>query len=259
MDVNVSIVIPCLNEAQRLSTLEKGLKEFINAWRHEYEIIIVDDGSTDDTSNKVIQNNFFKMLMNKGVLNLITFKQNKGKGAALKAGVLETNGDFVLTMDADISTHPLEIINWKKKLKGMFDKNAIVIASRTHKHSTLIEKKHRKIIGLIFNYVVRLITGLNIKDSQCGFKLYPREIGKNLFANLHTNGWAHDVEILCRAKQLNIRIIEQPVHWTVKDDSKIRVLGDSLKMFLQILRIRIQILNKPFQPYEKQEEVQEIV
>jgi dolichyl-phosphate beta-glucosyltransferase len=249
--VKISIVIPCYNEAERLSQLEEGLKEFIASWGHEYEIIIVDDGSTDETSKQIQSNEYFNKLKQDGVFTFITLPENEGKGGALKAGVLDASGDFILTMDADISTHPLEIVNWKNQLNGSFGSNSIIIASRTHRGSTLIEKKHRKIIGLIFNFLVRKITSLSVRDSQCGFKLYPKSVAQDLFFNLQTNGWAHDVELLCRAKQQQINIIEQPIHWTVKDNSKIHILSDSLKMLFQIMRIRIQILNNPFRKYER--------
>lgn len=235
----MSIIIPCFNENNHIPTLIAALEEFISKWFSNYEIIIVNDGSTDNTSLSIENSDFFNQLKKTEHFQYVKLNKNKGKGGALKAGVDRASGDYILTMDADISTHPLELINWT------FDKNSIIIASRAHKNSQLKEKKYRKFIGIVFNFLVRKITGINVRDSQCGFKLYPGSIAKTLFSNLITDGWAHDVEILCRAKQSGIEIIEMPIKWTVKNDSKVKVLSDSIKMFLQILKIKLFILKKP--------------
>lgn len=234
----ISIVIPCYNEENRIYLLEKALEDFLLRNFFQTQIILVNDGSTDETINKIKSSVFFRSLADKENFLLIDIHKNKGKGAAIREGVMQANGEFVLTLDADISTHPNELINWQNILNKPFEPKEIIIASRTHPDSILTEKYFRKITGFVFNFFVRKITNINFRDSQCGFKLYPSDIGKKLFNNLTEYGWAHDVEILTKAQILSIPIREMPVHWIVRDKSKVNVFIDSFKMIYQVIKIK---------------------
>lgn len=241
--ISLSIVIPCYNEEARLSILEDALQDLCALNYFELEIIIVDDGSSDQTSAKVQSSPFLNQFRESNHFIFVSLPDNKGKGGALREGVLRANGDFILTMDTDISTHPNELINWEKLLGSSFNSDEILIASRTHTDSILIEKPFRKFTGSIFNFCVRILTGIRFRDSQCGFKLYPSTIGKKLFSELHENGWAHDVEILMRAKLLSMSVREMPVQWIVRDNSKVNIFSDSIGMFIQLINISRRVKN----------------
>ncbi|HMN33374.1 MAG TPA: glycosyltransferase [Chitinophagaceae bacterium] len=233
---SISLIIPCYNETTRESKMVLGIQDFSETWKGQYEIIIIDDGSTDNTFGTLSQNRFLKSLQDKGVLQIIK-QSNTGKGGALRHGVMLAKHDFILTLDADMATHPNELLNWISK-KKTFNENEILIGSRELATSKVNDSLKRKIIGNIFNYLIRQIIKLDIKDTQCGFKLYPKSIAQKLFSDLQIKGWAHDVELLKKAQLLNHQIIEMPIEWNAVEGSKIRVLRDSWNMFWEVIRIR---------------------
>jgi dolichyl-phosphate beta-glucosyltransferase len=236
---SVSLIIPCYNESNRLAQTVLGIKEFLAAWHGSIEIIIVDDGSTDGSVEFLQLQSMIQALMADDKLKIITQK-NTGKGGAIQAGIAIAKHDYCLTLDADMATHPTEIINWALLSKSTFDQATISIASRTLANSKLILISNRRNKGKMFNTIVRRLTGLQINDTQCGFKLYPTAIAKQLFANLQTKGWAHDVEIILRAKQKNIALQEMPITWNERDASKINVVIDGFKMMWEVVRIVVR-------------------
>ncbi|MBN8670598.1 MAG: glycosyltransferase [Chitinophagales bacterium] len=239
--VALSLVIPCYNESDRISLLYKGLESFAKEWKGTFDVVIVNDGSKDDTYTKLQEHSFYKANTDK--ITLVN-QQNTGKGGALKNGVLHASNAFVLTLDADMATSPNEIINWLKAENGVLDTNTIYIGSREHHQSTIIsETFKRKLAGNVFNIIVRVLTPLKVKDSQCGFKLYGKATAKKLFGALQTNGWAHDVEILTRAHYYGIRIKEMPITWQAIEGSKIQLIRDSIAMFKEILKVKSIIKN----------------
>lgn len=238
---HVSLVIPCYNEAKRIHILTAALKELELHHTFDFEVLVVDDGSTDTTVSQLGADAFLNELTEKGKFRLIVSLANGGKGAALRQGVLAAKGDYILTLDADMSTHPLQLEKWRDSLGGTFNTKEILIGSRPHPESKLQEKPSRKFIGIIFNFYVRMFSELTVKDSQCGFKLYPADIAKKLFDTMKVMGWAHDVEILYKAQLLGYKITEMPVVWDVRDNSKVSVIRDSVKMFIQILKISLYV------------------
>lgn len=235
----ISLVIPCYNESARVNQMIEGLRDFIRNWKRDFEIIVVDDGSKDNTSQLIEQTDLYKELSVQGKFKLIKPGKNQGKGFALREGVLQATGTHVLTLDADMSTRPTELNNWIATHK--ISNNEILIGSRELKTSKVTERKSRNIIGKIFNLCVRFFTPLKSKDTQCGFKLYPTEVAKNLFGKLSTSGWAHDVELLYSAHLSGIKIIEMPLSWKAMDGSKISVGIDGVKMFLQVIWLSIRM------------------
>jgi glycosyltransferase involved in cell wall biosynthesis/tetratricopeptide (TPR) repeat protein len=237
----ITLIIPCYNESTRLPQMFKGLQEFDNLWGQDYNIILVDDGSTDSTPELIAKDDFFNRLKDKNKIQLIRLPKNSGKGFALKTGVEAATGTHVLTLDADMSTRPSELINWLKLNNGILPDNEILIASRELDTSKIKEKQGRKILGEVFNLLVRFFTPLNNRDTQCGFKLYPTPIAKKLFSQLKTSGWSHDVEILYNAYLSGISIKDMPVTWIVMDGSKINPVKDSFRMFAQLLVLSLRI------------------
>ncbi len=221
--------------------MHQALKDFDRKWSEDLEILIVDDGSKDDTVDK-IQNTFPNSFSGTTSFELVQLNKNQGKGGALKAGVEKSSGDFILTLDADMATDPSELIKWLRMLPGRtFSQDDILIGSREHEKSTIKGQFLRRIAGLVFNFIIQLFTNLNITDTQCGFKLYPSAVAKRLFASLKTLGWAHDVELLYQAKFEGINIRSMPVKWVHQEDSKISLVSDSLKMFFQTVLISISL------------------
>ncbi|MEZ5045524.1 MAG: glycosyltransferase [Chitinophagaceae bacterium] len=235
----ISLIIPCYNESMRVHLLYDGLDEFAAQWKGAWEAIIVDDGSKDDTATRLKEHNTFSKYINH--IHIIS-QSNKGKGGALQKGIEHAKGNFVLTLDADMAARPIELLKWQERQNG-FKENELLIASRELNESIVDKIPHRKFIGNVFNFLIQSMTGLRLKDTQCGFKLYETELAKNLFSKLQTKGWAHDVEILCKAQKKGIAIHSMPVRWKAIEGSKINVIKDSFKMFLELLAIR-QIIRR---------------
>lgn len=230
----MSLVIPCFNEANRVTLLFQGVEDFKNLWQGEFEVIIVDDGSSDATSRYIQEHTCFVELHAQGKIQLI-HQENRGKGAALRTGIIAAKHEYSLTLDADMAAAPTELIEWQKS--APFQRSQIWIGSRELNAQDVKDHWYRKFIGNVFNLLIRLIAGLKIRDTQCGFKLYPTPLGQQLFRELQTNGWAHDVEILKRAQKKGIPIVEMPLHWQAVDGSKINIVKDSLRMFFEVCRI----------------------
>lgn len=235
--VSISLIIPCYNESNRLSYLEAGLREFRDQWQQVYEVIIVDDGSKDDTA-RLLQEKFLPLSDNIVQYKIIPLSQNQGKGGALQAGVFAATGDFVLTLDADMAARPTELQKWLAHSPNVqFSPKEILIGSRNHPKSKIDARQNRKFAGQIFNTLVRLVTPIKDSDTQCGFKLYPTSIAKLLFQDLQIKGWAHDIELLYKANYLKIPVKSMPLAWQHIDDEKIDVLADGVKMAWETVRL----------------------
>ena len=215
-----------------------GVRSFINKWSGTLEVVIVNDGSRDNTERRIRDNSVFKE--NSHIFKLVS-QSNTGKGGALRNGASVANGDFILTLDADMASPPEELLSWMKLMdNNKPDNHTIYIGSREHEDSIITKKGNRKFIGNVFNTMIRAFSPLRIRDTQCGFKLYPAPIAKYLFADLHTLGWAHDVEILYKAQLDKVQIKEMPLNWHAVEGSKIMVLRDGIKMFIELITIVIR-------------------
>ncbi len=238
--MKLSVIIPAYNEAERLpDTLQVAYVWLCQHYADNFEILVVDDGSTDKTCQKVeaLQNNM-------PALKLIRQNKNQGKGAAVRKGMLAAKADIHLFMDADHSTHIREI----KKAFQIFDAHAdvdVVIASRQHPDSDISQHQSwlRENMGKTFNTLMRLSTGIDMPDTQCGFKAFRAEASQTIFNQQKLDGFSFDVEVLFLAVQHQYHIAEIPVEWINEPNSKVRMLIDPLKMFIDILKIRQ--LHKP--------------
>ncbi|MEI7640628.1 MAG: dolichyl-phosphate beta-glucosyltransferase [bacterium] len=232
---SISIIIPAYNEEQRLpATLEK-IKTYVTARQYDYEIIVVNDGSTDKTAGVA---ETFKDLN----LRVLTHSPNRGKGYCIKTGMLNAKKDIALFTDADLST-PIEFFD---TFAPLHESGAdIVIASRDIKGAAvkLAQPFFREFGGKVFNLLMRLVTGLPIHDTQCGFKSFKRETLENIFKRQTIPGFGFDVEVLYIAHKLGYKIKETPVDWFDSPATKVNFLKDSTKMFAELFKIRANDFN----------------
>jgi dolichyl-phosphate beta-glucosyltransferase len=236
---DISVVIPAKDEELRLPSFLQNLIAYCQASPLRYEIIVVDDGSTDKTAGLVL--NFKKSCP---ALTLLSLGRNHGKGYAVKQGLLAAHGEIVLFMDADGSTGPDEI---EKNLKFLSMGYDIVIGSRVLPSDTARVKAllHRRSMGWIFNFLVSTLLIKDIKDTQCGFKMFRREIVRPLWENTRLDGFGFDLEVLFLAQQMGYKIKEVAVNWKHVGESKVDLIKDSGKMVVNIFEIRKWHKNSP--------------
>ena len=227
----VSIVIPAFNEAGRIAETIRKIEAFVRRSPYLTEIIVVDDGSRDDTSEIVAQ------LQTKG-LRLIRNKENHGKGHTVRQGVRSASGKYVLFTDADLSA-PIEELN--KLLDVATSEGADIVIGSRNLDRRCIEKHQsrlRELGGMFFNLMVRWFLGLSLRDTQCGFKLFHREKSRRIFEKQTTPGFGFDPELLFLAKRYGLKIRETPVRWSHAEGSKVKFLRHGIHMFFDLIRIR---------------------
>jgi dolichyl-phosphate beta-glucosyltransferase len=229
-----SLVVPAFNERDRI----KASLEVIAAWREsrpggwDWEILLVDDGSTDDTANVARAAAQASGLP----LEIHSLPVNRGKGAAIRTGVLAAGGDPILISDADLSTPLSEF----EKLAERIPTHSIAIGSRGIDEAFVRRKQpaHRRALGKVGNLLVRIFAVRGIRDTQCGFKLFRRDAARELFRDAKVERFAYDMEILHLAQRRGMRIAEVPVLWFNAPGSKVSVLRDALPTLRDLLRIR---------------------
>ncbi len=238
---DISVIIPAKDEEKRLPGFLQSLVTHCRKSDLRYEIIVVDDGSTDRTAEMAMtfQSDFPD-------LNLIKLGRNHGKGHAVKQGLLAAHGDVVLFMDADGSTPATEIESNLQPLREGYD---IVIGSRllNREGSSVKALAHRRFIGAVFNGLVHTFLIKGIKDTQCGFKMFRKDVIRPLWEKVHLDGFGFDLEVLFLARKMNYKVKEVPVNWTHADGSKIDLVRDSARMFVNIFQIRSRHYSS-FQP-----------
>ena len=231
---SVSIIYPIFNEEKRLRKTFLDIIKFEKSNKYlKKEYIFVNDGSLDQTLS-VIKNEFRN---NKNIkIKLVSYNKNMGKGYALKRGVQIAKNDWVLTTDADCSVSNFQLIKWIQK-KYLDQNNLIYFGSRNHPLSIVKKKTLRKIVGIIFKFVIRFFFSIKISDTQCGFKLYKLNAARKIFKKISTNDYMHDVEICIIAKKLNIEIKDLPLKWTHVDQSKINFIQDFFNVAFSLIKI----------------------
>jgi dolichyl-phosphate beta-glucosyltransferase len=224
-------VIPAYNEEGRLGRTLERIHEWLRGQGETFEILVVDDGSTDGTGE--LARRFAEE--NPGV-DLVTQPANLGKGAAVREGFRRARGEQVVFSDADLSTPIEELAGMRAALDGGAD---LVIASRGLPESNLAVRQawYRENMGKLFNRIVRLITGIPFHDTQCGFKLLRGDAARAAAAEMREDGFSFDVELILLVRRAGGRVHEFPVTWRHVDDSRVSPLTDSLGMLFALLGI----------------------
>lgn len=229
---NISIIVPAYNEAERIIPTLRSIQNHLCNSRYTYEIIVVDDGSTDETVSKLEH-----LITEMPFLKILEMPENQGKGAAVKNGMLAANGDIRLFTDADGST-PIEEL---EKLIAPIQNGeaAISIGSRYLKESEVEERQPflRRAWSRLANGVIQKMLLPGIVDTQCGFKAFTAEATQEIFPSCKVKEWAFDLEVLTIAQKLNLTITEIPVKWLNDDRSKGR-LGQLPREVRNLIQIR---------------------
>lgn len=229
----LSVIIPAYNEAERLpNTIDEAYKWLAEHTEGGFEMIVVDDGSSDTTVR-----DSHEMISRRPHLKVLEQPENMGKGAAVRRGMLEAIGEIRLFMDADHSTHIREVA---KVLPAIEAGAEVVIASRQHPESDISVSQSwlREHMGKSFNFIMRSIVGLEMQDTQCGFKAFTAKATEAIFSRQKLEGFSFDVELLFLASRLGFKVVEIPVEWINEPNSRVRMLADPALMFADVLRIR---------------------
>lgn len=231
-ELDLSVVVPAYNEEARLGPSVRRIIDYCEAERPDYELLVVDDGSGDRTVAVARE-----AAAGADRVRMIEQGTNRGKGAAVRAGMLAARGRYRIFSDADLAT-PIEEL---AKLQAAVDAGAdVAIASRGLADSDIRTRQHplRELMGRTFNLIVRMSLMGGIKDTQCGFKLFTAEAAEELFGRARVDGFAFDVELLYLARD-RFRVAEVPVVWRHVDESKVSPGVDAARMFLDVLKIRL--------------------
>lgn len=228
----LSVVIPVYNEASCLGEHLDRVVRFLEAKRWAYEVLIVDDGSTDRTP-KVISERLGP------AVRLLSHDTNRGKGAAVRTGVEATTGTWVLITDADLST-PIEEAERLFAATEGGDGADVVFGSRALPGSRVERRQPfpREPLGRLFNWLIRRIRLTSLRDTQCGFKLLRGDVGRTVFSGLRVHGYAFDVELQWKAARAGYRVREVGVLWRDSDHSAVRPWTDGVRMVMDCIRIR---------------------
>jgi dolichyl-phosphate beta-glucosyltransferase len=230
--VELSVVVPAYNEELRLKSTLPNLLKILKDKFPRFEIIVVDDGSLDKTAEVVLTySNCYPEV------RLIRYESNKGKGYAVKTGILNAEGDYILFSDADLST-PIGEVN--KLLNAIIEGNDVAIGSRASQDSKILKYQplYRVLMGKTFNKIVRILGVPGIRDTQCGFKCFSQNVARDIFSRSRIDGFSFDVEILYIARQLELKIAEVGVLWENSPSSRVHPVKHSLQMLKDLFLIR---------------------
>lgn len=231
--VKLSIIIPFFNEEERLEpNLSRSISYLKSHIKEPFELIFVNDGSTDKTSSILSE---AKERQQNLPVKILTYPRNKGKGYAVRTGVLNSNGEKIIVMDGDFSIDLSETTKFIEKL-NRYD---LVIASKKHLLTQTLrqQKAPRRILGKSFTLLTNFLLGLNFTDVTCGFKGFKGSVGKKLFAKQKINRWAYDAETLFLAKHFKYKVLEIPVKWQHVEGSRVSPLIDTVRSLRELITV----------------------
>ncbi|MEW6083452.1 MAG: dolichyl-phosphate beta-glucosyltransferase [Chloroflexota bacterium] len=233
MSIFLSIVIPAYNEERRLPETLEQVFRFLEKQSFASEVIVVENGSTDRTFE--VAQEFAKEHENFRV-----FRTERGKGAAVKRGMLEAHGEYRFMCDADLSMPVGEILKFIPPSSNDFD---IAIASREAKGSVRYnEPRYRHFGGRGINYIIQVLALPGLNDTQCGFKCFRADVAKDIFEKQTLSGWSFDIELLFIARRRGYRVREIPIEWFYHPETKVNAIRDALRMIGDIFHIRINAM-----------------
>ena len=229
--VDLSVVIPAYNEASRLGDSLERVLPYLERRGKPFEVLVVDDGSSDATVQVGTE------YSHRGVW-VLELARNRGKGAALRHGVVASSGAKVLLSDADLST-PIEELG---RLEPYLEQADLILGSRAVDGARIELRQpwHRELMGKTFNLVIRLLGFGTFRDTQCGFKLIAGEAARRIFPLLTIDRFAYDVELVWEAQQHGLRVIEVGVEWHDSPVSRVRPWQDAPQMLRDVLRVRFR-------------------
>lgn len=232
MPVQYSIVIPAYNESQRIVPTLNRVLSYIAEEGWSAEVIVVNDGSRDDTA-KVVR----RYVETNPILRLVENPGNCGKGYSVRNGMLNARGDILLFSDADLSS-PIE--EAPKLFRAITQGADVAIGSRWLQADLQTERQpwHRQLFGRVFNLILRIVLGLKFKDTQCGFKAFNRRAAETIFPLQRIERWGFDPELVFLAQKHGFRVVEVPVRWAHDEKSTISPVRDGTRMFIEVLKIR---------------------
>jgi glycosyltransferase involved in cell wall biosynthesis len=227
-----SIIIPAYNESARLGATIDRVLNYIAAQHWDAEVIVVDDGSRDQTPDLIRS-----YAQTHPTLHLLENPGNRGKGYSVRNGMLNATGEILLFTDADLSAPIEEAPNLFAAIHSGAD---IAIGSRWLRPELQSRRQSllRQFYGRIFNLSLRLVLGLNFKDTQCGFKAFTRHAAQEIFPRQRIERWGFDPELLYLARKLGFKVKEVPVVWSNSEGTRISPLRDGIRMFAEVLKIR---------------------
>jgi dolichol-phosphate mannosyltransferase len=224
-ELGISLVVPVFNQERKVSYSLKKIKQAVESAFANYELIVVNDGSIDNTLNILRDIEAASESM-----HTITYTPNRGKGYAVKQGVLHSHGDVVMFLDGDLDISPDSIKDYVERL-SRYD---LVIASKRHPQSTVIIPRSRAFLSRAFHLLIRAATGIPQKDTQAGLKVGNGDIMRTIFRNVTVKRYAFDVELLTIASILHLKVREMPV--IMKIDRKFNI-KEIVNMFVDVARI----------------------
>ncbi|NLF10735.1 MAG: glycosyltransferase family 2 protein [Anaerolineaceae bacterium] len=225
-----TVIIPAWNEERRMPASLQRVVAFVESQSDPIEVVVVDDGSEDRTAAIVEefaqQHDFIRLIRN----------PHGGKGAAIKTGVSQGRGQYLVLSDTDLSVPIEEIVKFLPPALNGYD---VAIASREAPGAERIDEPYyRHLMGRVYNLLVRLAAVPGIQDTQCGFKAFRREVARQVFPLQTIEGWGFDVEVLFIARRLGYQIVEIPVRWYYGRESKVKPVKDTLCMVRDLLQVR---------------------
>lgn len=245
--VELSVIVPAYNEEERLPMMMDEALEYLEERKKKlksftYEVIVVDDGSKDKTT-QTAQSYCNKYGSDK--IRVLTLTKNRGKGGAIRLGMFSARGRYLLFADADGASKFSDFTKLENEMKSMkkdSSNRAVVCGSRAHLEEESIAQRSffRTILMKGFHFVVWFLCVRGIKDTQCGFKLLTREAAVLLFSNLHVERWAFDVDMLFLAQYFNIPVGEVAINWTEIEGSKMVPVFSWIQMGKDIILIRLR-------------------